>query len=253
MTPQRNPWHDRNGNGRGNREAPRRGGFPWLWLVVAAGVAGLVWLLVSAFPQRSLEQGDWAQLVKLGAILVLLSSGVVYLRRARVGETLRNLAIWAAIGGVLLLGYSFRHDLSGLGNRITGELMPSRAVEVADGVVELRAGAGGHFVVTATVNGLPVDFLVDTGASDIVLSPADAARLGYSPESLRFTRQYVTANGIGRGAPVRLDNLAVGPIAYADLPASVNEAPMAESLLGMTFLRRLESYEVRRDVMILRR
>jgi aspartyl protease family protein len=108
-------------------------------------------------------------------------------------------------------------------------------------------------VVTATVNGLPVDFLVDTGASDIVLSPADAARLGYAPESLHFTRQYVTANGIGRGAPVRLGSLAVGPIAYADLPASVNEAPMAESLLGMTFLRRLESYEVRRDVMILRR
>jgi aspartyl protease family protein len=124
---------------------------------------------------------------------------------------------------------------------------------VADGVVEVRAGLGGHFTVTATVNGRPVDFLIDTGASDIVLSPADARRIGYDPDRLSFTRQYYTANGIGRGAPVRLDSLAIGPIAYDGLTASVNEAPMSESLLGMSFLRRLDSYEVRRDVMILRR
>lgn len=232
---------------------PRRRGGVMAWLVLAAGIGGLVWLLLAAFPQRSLDQTDWTQVVKLGALLVLLSSGVVYWRRARLGETLRNLAIWAAVGCTLLLGYSFRHELSGLGTRVMGELVPSRAVEVAEGVVELRAGAAGHFVVTASVNGQPVDFLIDTGASDIVLSPADAARLGWLPENLRFTRQYTTANGIGRGAPVRLDSLAVGPIAYSNLPASVNEAPMAESLLGMAFLRRLESYEVRRDVMILRR
>src|SRR3546814_873500 len=115
------------------------------------------------------------------------------------------------------------------------------------------AGAGGNVVGTGRGKGWRVDFLIDTGASEIVLSPADAQRLGYSPENLSFTRQYVTANGIGRGAPIRLDSLAVGPIVYAGLPASVNEAPMGESLLGITFLRRLESYEVRRDVMILRR
>ena len=247
MSQQRDPW-----SGRRDREPPR-GGRPWGWLLLALGVAGLVGLLVAAFPQRNLDQTDWTQVVKLGAILVLLSSGIVYWRRARLGETLRNLAIWGAIGGALLVGYSFREELSLVGDRVAGELLPSRAVEVAEGVVEIRAGTGGHFVVTATVNGQPVDFLVDTGASDVVLSPDDAARLGYHPENLRFTRQYTTANGIGRGAPVRLDSLSVGPIAYADLPASVNEAPMGESLLGMTFLRRLESYEVRGDVMILRR
>jgi aspartyl protease family protein len=218
-----------------------------------AGASGLVWLLFTAFPQRQLGSDDWLQLVKLGAILLLCSSGLLFLRRVRLGETLRNLAIWAAIGGLLLLGYSFRDDFSGLGNRIAGELMPSQAIEVGDGEVEIRAGLGGHFTVAATVNGVPVDFLVDTGASDIVLSPADAARSGYDPARLSFTRQYATANGIGRGAPVRLDSIAVGPIAFDGLPASVNEAPMSSSLLGMTFLRALHSYEVRGDVLILRR
>lgn len=248
MSPKRDRWNEGRGGGRG----PRRSGF-LAWLVVAAGVAGLIWLLFSAFPQRSLDQTDWAQVVKLGALLVLLSSGIAFWGRFRLRESLRNLAIWVAIGSALLLGYSFRHDFAALGARMMGELLPSRAVEVAEGVVEVRAGGGGHFVVTATVNGQPVNFLIDTGASDIVLSSADAARLGWHPENLSFTRQYFTANGVGRGAPVRLDSLGLGPIVYTDLPASVNEAPMSESLLGMTFLRRLESYEVRRDVMILRR
>lgn len=255
MTPERDPgtdpWNRERQDDGPQGGGPSRG--PWLWLLLIAGFFGLVWFLFAAFPQRQLDDSDWIQLVKLSAILVVVSSGVIVLRRVPLGETLRNLAIWALIGGVLLLGYSYRDDFSGLAGRLSGELLPSRAVEVGDGVVEVRAGAGGHFVVTAEVNGQPVDFLVDTGASDIVLSPADAERLGYFPENLSFTRQYTTANGIGRGAPVRLDSLAVGPIAYGGVPASVNEAPMSESLLGMTFLRRLDSYEVRGDTLILRR
>ncbi|MEQ8354784.1 MAG: TIGR02281 family clan AA aspartic protease [Kiloniellaceae bacterium] len=251
MTREKDPWNRR----RRDAEPPgaRRGHGLWLWLLLVAALAGLVWLLLSLFPQRELGSADWAQVVKLSAILVLFSSGFLFLRRVPMGETLRNLAIWAGIGGLLLIGYAYRDDFSGLGNRLSGELLPSRAVEVGDGVVEIRAGMNGHFVVTASVNGRPVDFLVDTGASDVVLSPADARRIGYDPDRLSFTRQYYTANGVGRGAPVRLDSIAVGPIVFNGLPASVNEAPMSESLLGMSFLRQLDSYEVRRDLLILRR
>ncbi|NIA68680.1 TIGR02281 family clan AA aspartic protease [Pelagibius litoralis] len=250
MTPERNPWND------DDRDAPRGGGGGpglWLWALLVAGIMGLVWLLISLFPQRDLASGDWAQLVKLGAILAVCASGLLFVRRIPIGETLRSLAIWVGIGALLLIGYSFRDDFSGLGNRIAGELMPSQAVEVGEGVVEIRTGIGGHFTVTAEVNGVAVDFLVDTGASDIVLSPADAERVGFDPAALSFTRQYSTANGIGRGAPVRLDDIAIGPIYFDRVPASVNEAPMSNSLLGMTFLRQLDSYEVRGDVLILRR
>lgn len=251
MTPERDPRNRQQGGGGSGPG----GGFhgPWLWLILVVAVIGLVWFLLEAFPQRNLEGGDWAQIVKLGVILTVVASSVLFLRRVPLSETLRNLAIWAVIGGVLLIGYTYREDFSGLGSRLSGELMPSRPVATGTGEVELRAGSDGHFLVTAEVNGQPVDFLVDTGASDIVLSPADAQRLGYPLENLSFTRQYATANGFGRGAPIRLDSLAVGPIVFNDVPASVNEAPMAESLLGMTFLRRLQSYEVRGDRLILRR
>jgi aspartyl protease family protein len=251
MTPERNPWNrDRQDDG-----PPQGGGLPpvWRWLLVLVVVVGGIWLLFEAFPERRHDSSDLAQLVKLTVILVVCASGVVFLRHTSIWQNLKYLVIWVAIGGLLLVGYAYRDVFSDVGSRVAGELLPGRAVEVGDGIVEIRAGRDGHFTVTAEVNGAPVTFLVDTGASDIVLSPADAERVGYDPARLSFTQRYHTANGIGRGAPVRLDTIAVGPIAFDRMPASVNEAPMGESLLGMSFLRELSSYEVRGDVLILRR
>jgi clan AA aspartic protease (TIGR02281 family) len=116
----------------------------------------------------------------------------------------------------------------------------------------IQAGAGGHFLIEAVVNGAPVDFLVDTGASNIVLTLADAERLGLQPETLRFTQRFATANGEVRGAPVVLREIRVGQFSLFDLPASVNEAPLRVSLLGMTFLERLNGYEVSGRRLILR-
>ena len=116
----------------------------------------------------------------------------------------------------------------------------------------IQAGAGGHFLIEAVVNGAPVDFLVDTGASEIVLTLADAERMGLQPETLRFTQRFATANGEVRGAPVILREIRIGQFSLFDVPASVNEAPLRVSLLGMSFLKRLNGYEVDDGRLILR-
>ncbi|MEI9890753.1 MAG: TIGR02281 family clan AA aspartic protease [Caulobacteraceae bacterium] len=90
----------------------------------------------------------------------------------------------------------------------------------------------GGFYVTGQVNGQTVRFLADTGSSDIVLSPADAQRLGLDPASMQFSKSAETANGIGFGAPYKAASLAIGPIQLADVPMSVNKAAMSSSLLG---------------------
>lgn len=113
-------------------------------------------------------------------------------------------------------------------------------------------GGGGQFVVRAVVNGIDVDFLVDSGASSVVLAPQDARRLGYRQGQLRFTGSAETANGRVRLAPVNLRELRIGQLSRRSLPAVVNEAPMAISLLGMSFLRSLEGWEVRGDRLVLR-
>jgi aspartyl protease family protein len=97
-----------------------------------------------------------------------------------------------------------------------------------------------------------VRFIVDTGATGVVLSPDDARRIGVDMAGLRYTEVAETANGIGYGAPLTADRLEVGPIAMSDFKMSVNQAPMSASLLGMSFLRRLESFRVEDHKLVLR-
>jgi clan AA aspartic protease (TIGR02281 family) len=114
------------------------------------------------------------------------------------------------------------------------------------------AGSHGHFVIEAVVDGVPLTFLLDTGASDIVLTLEDARQLGFLPQTLEFSQRFRTANGAVRGAPVRLRELRIGQFSLYDLDASVNEAPLAISLLGMRFLDRLNGYQVEDGRLILR-
>ena len=132
--------------------------------------------------------------------------------------------------------------------------MPKKTGNLQEGDLEyvIEAGTGGHFVVEAVVNGAPITFLVDTGASSVVLTMEDAERLGFRPESLRFTQRFASANGEVRAAPVVLRELRIGQFSVFDMPASVNEAPLRVSLLGMSFLKRLHGYGVEDGRLILR-
>jgi clan AA aspartic protease (TIGR02281 family) len=116
----------------------------------------------------------------------------------------------------------------------------------------IEAGRHGHFLVEAVVNGVPVDFMVDTGASHVVLTLQDARRIGFTPAQLEFTEQFQSANGAVPAAPVELRELRIGQLRVFDLEAAVNGGPLPISLLGMSFLQRLSSYEVARGRLILR-
>ena len=98
----------------------------------------------------------------------------------------------------------------------------------------------------------PYRFLVDTGASDIVLDPADAQRLGIDLGSLTFDRPFGSANGIGYGAKTVVGGLSVGPIAFTNVEVAINKTRMGSSLLGMAFLKRLKSYSVSGGKLVLR-
>ena len=117
--------------------------------------------------------------------------------------------------------------------------------------VALERDGRGHYRVEAAVNGVPVAFMIDTGASDIVLSPADAERLGLRPDRLRYTGRASTANGEVALAPVSLREIRIGQLTLRDVDAVVNRSPMPFSLLGMSFLASLEGWEARGDRLLL--
>ncbi|UCH73753.1 MAG: TIGR02281 family clan AA aspartic protease [Rhodospirillales bacterium] len=247
-TPRRDP-PDGGGAWRGGRSRGRR----WLIVVaIAIGLTGLFIWLSGRHPGAIDTPGATADFIRWLAILALVASGILASRTLNLGKAVRDLAIWAAVVAGLVAVYGFRGELMMVGNRILGELEPSRSQMLASGELAFRRGADGHFYIDAEVNGRPIRFLVDTGASEIVLSPADARRLGFAPSTLTYDRIYQTANGIGRGAAVTLQSVAVGSIRFHGVAASVNDAAMSESLLGMSFLDRLSGYEVRGDSLFLR-
>ena len=119
-----------------------------------------------------------------------------------------------------------------------------RASAPPSNTIVYTANGRGHVVLDAAVNGAPVRMLVDTGASLVTLTPADARAAGISPAGLVFSGHVQTANGTARMAPVTLREIRIGQLSIYDVPAAVLEN-LNVSLLGMSFLGRLRGYEMR--------
>ena len=242
MSDPRDPWAD--------KATPRRRLSPF-WLFVGA-VGILIGLLIWRFPFALEEQGNWVHLVYMLCFLALVAGGVFH-KGLRASQVLKYAFIWIGIAGIAGLGYAYRFELGAIKDRFLAELMPSAGVPTTGGEIQFRADNSGHYNVEALVNGIPIRFLVDTGASDVTLSPRDAARIGLDPDRLNFNRPYRTANGVVMGAAVTLPSIRIGPIEVRDVPGSVNGAPLGASLLGMSFLERLRGYKVENGTLTMRR
>ena len=179
-------------------------------LLIAALVVGVLALLWR-FPYAMANGGDWASLGYLLALLVMVSAGLAW-QRPNLPNMFRHAAIWVGVVIVIGMGYAYRFELSAVRDQFLGELVPGQGQEGTGGEIRFRVGGGGHFRLKAFVNDLPVQFLVDTGASDVVLAPADAVRVGFDLNQLNYSRRYQTANGIVKGAPVELGRVQIGPI-----------------------------------------
>jgi aspartyl protease family protein len=216
-----------------------------IWLILLGLVVAGVLLLFKAFPGQIQSKEDWGNPLYPVGLVALVSAGLLRARPFDWGEKLRHAAGWLGIVAVLAVGFAYRDELSRVALRVRGEFSSSYPVATAPREVVVSQDESGGFFVMGKVNGQLVRFLVDTGASDTVLSPADAKRLGIDLSGLRFDRAAETANGIGYGAPFKADSVAVGSISLSEVPMVINQAPMRSSLLGLTFLGRLESFQVR--------
>ncbi len=235
---------------RASRRKPAAGFFVWIVLLAALGLG--LWQLADLLPGQQRTTEDYALMIRNLIMIVAGSSGLIFMRQAGIGRAARDILAWIGVGLILLLGYAYQDEIRLVNARLLATLVPGYAASSGENELVLTARSDGHFHVIATVNGTSVDFLADTGASDIVLSPNDARRVGINAHGLIFSRMYETANGPGRGAPVTLRSLEVGPIRLANLAASVNQADMTNSLLGMTFFRNIASFEVRGRSMFIR-
>ncbi len=225
-----------------------------LWILLAMLTVVMIVLVLrqddNSFAR--LSEIDLSSLTIRIVMAVFVGALVLAFFRERLSQALEAMLFWVVIGLLLVVGYSYRFELRDVGDRVIAELMPGH-VAGHGRRVEVVRGRGGDFAVGAHINGARIAMVLDTGATSVVLTQQAAKAAGLPIEVLDYTVNVDTANGHTRAAPVTLDRLAVGGLIERSVPALVVQpGPLKNNLLGMTFLNRLESWEVRGDRLSMR-
>ncbi len=193
-----------------------------------------------------MEENDFSRLIYLSVLVVAILGSVLISRRGAYGKMFRQAGVWLLIFMGLVAIVASWQDI-----RQSGQTMSFQQSE--DSAIIIPKEIDGHFHLTVTINDRPIEFLVDTGASDIVLTRNDAARVGFDPNRLDYWGMANTANGTVRLATIRLETVRLGEFIDKNIRASVNKAPMEKSLLGMRYLSKFRAIEISDDQMILKR
>jgi aspartyl protease family protein len=205
-----------------------------------------------------LDSTTFGYLAFFAALLVYLGGGLLGSYGGGAGNMARDAVTWIALGLGLVTLYAYKDELMPIAARVVGELVPGTAMTVEESAgglteVRLRRRLDGHFTANVEVNGTPVSMIVDTGATSIVLRPQDARKAGIDVDALTFRVPVLTANGRTMAARVRLDKVGIGPLDRQKVEALVAQpGALTQSLLGMSFLSRLRSYEFSGDFLTLR-
>ena len=187
--------------------------------------------------------GQTAYLVLL---LVAISGYFISENRFSLGQTLRHALIWIFIfvGALAVVG---------LWKNVKNDISPRQTYMSETGQITLPRAYDGHFYAQLMLNGNPVDFVIDTGASNVVLTKKDAERAGIDLSALRFFGRAMTANGQTRTAPARIARVEIEGIMDFNVEMWVNEGQMPQSLLGNTYLQRFTKIEIGQSEMVLTR
>ena len=189
------------------------------------------------------QMGNLMYLVLLGCAIA-----VWYFvnNRNSLNKTLQYGALW----GLIFLGAI---AVAGLWDDIRRTTTQQQSVNSETGSITVPRAPDGHYYLTLRINDEPVRFVVDTGATDMVLTRNDAQAVGLNLAETDFLGKARTANGTVRVAYVTLDNVTLGPVTDRNVPASINDGEMDTSLLGMSYLQRFSKFEISLGELVLTR
>jgi aspartyl protease family protein len=187
-----------------------------------------------------------AQLVYLVLLGAAIGGSLMMQGRNNLGKMAQQMVIWALIFLGVLAGY-------GLWDQVGRTVMPQQSVIGPAGQIEVPRAGDGHYYVVLKISGVKVRFVIDTGATDLVLTARDARRVGIDPATLAYIGQASTANGIVKTARVWLKDVSLGNYTDPSVRADVNGGQMETSLLGMSYLQKFGKIEIAGDKMVLTR
>lgn len=225
-----------------------------LWILLI-GLLIAVLVLIARHGESTvgpLSTGEFGSLAYKILILVFLAAAVSTMFRERFVNAVMAALLWVVVGLVLVIGYTYRFELKDVADRVVAEVVPGHVISHGR-TVEVARTADGDFNIAAHINGARVLMVLDTGASSVVLTHDDAKTAGLPLDLLNYTVSIDTANGRTRAAPVTLDRVAVGGLEERSVEALVVQpGQLRQSLLGMSFLNRLQSWQVSGDRLILK-
>ncbi|MFT6023699.1 MAG: aspartyl protease family protein [Ascidiaceihabitans sp.] len=177
---------------------------------------------------------------------VVLAAGLWTRARNNLSRTLQHVAIWFLIfvGAIAAVG---------LWQDMERHMGGQSASADGSGQITVPRSRDGHYYLTLEINGENMEFVVDTGATDIVLNRAAAERAGIDTDQLAYVGRASTANGVVETAYIRLETITLGEITDTNVAAVVTAGEMREPLLGMGYLQRWGRIEIAGDQLTLTR
>ncbi len=180
--------------------------------------------------------------------ILFLSSFLFYNEKKEIIKSGKYLLIWLLIFSVIIAIYSYKDIF--LNNRVVSSLIPGYGYK-SDNKLTYIKSKDNHFYINATVNNQNIKFMVDTGASSIILNKKDAVKIGIDLQNLTYDRAFSTANGVIYCATVKLPYLKIKDLLLEDIYVAINPSDSNISLLGMSFLQYFYKYEFNQDSLTL--
>ncbi|MGB5482918.1 retropepsin-like aspartic protease family protein [Parasphingorhabdus sp.] len=185
----------------------------------------------------------------IGALVLVASA--LFSRRMGFAEIIRTALAWVAIFAVFIVGFSYQNEILAVWNRVSGEVSGANEQLVVGDTLRIRQSADGHFWANATVNELPVRFLIDSGATTTAMTLQTARSAGIEISGSPFPVILTTANGSVEAQRGSIQSLQIGSMVAKDLPVVVAEEFGDSNVIGMNFLSQLKSWRVEGREMIL--
>jgi len=198
-----------------------------------------------------MDGDNTARIIYFLLLVLFVGSFVVRSYSGKSKDALFHFLVWCGIFSVIFIGFSYKENFTSIKDNVMGELFPSSAQRGDNGEIIVHKSIGGHFYIDIEINDEIVKFMVDTGASRVVLSKRDAFRVGIRNVDLNFKNKVYTANGTIMAAPILIDSLYIEGHEFRDISGMVNGGEMKDSLLGMSFLKKLQSFTIEKNRLIM--
>lgn len=186
-----------------------------------------------------MTQGENIQLISSLVIIAFLITGLFTRSNHKGVPLLRYSLYWAGIFVVALMLYAYKDYIKEPLDKMRAVISPATPIE-EHGVIKIQKSLDGHFHINALVNGKKMDFLIDTGATEVLLSKADAAKVGIDIDKLEFTIRSYTASGTTMIARANV-SIKISNFEIDDFPIYVNSSESDSALLGMSLLSKMQS------------